>query len=274
MKGCATNVFLLSLHPSITQPHFKSLIRFSTTNFIDDPIFSSMNGRLMAYTQKHTSKLGAAVLFVYTFATWREDFGWGDLLSRYPSRALQGLRLNGIGVYKVSYGYFSQFQNLLRHPLCVALVRHKWLKYGRYLYYSGLLFYCIFLAFLTSYALLTPNAQNIEHLNTTRHKFCEETSTQGFSAQNEIESKGFALYVTQYGILIFAIWNCFLELVQLYRVRTNPLQGRPLVRERSILLIDSQLMEGVNFFFTQMKDTFKSFKMTPTLLWYCEQHWC
>ena len=54
--------------------------------------------------------------------------------------------------------YFS-LQNLLRHPLCLALVRRKWNKYGRYLYYMGLLRYSTFLAFLTSFALLTPNAR-------------------------------------------------------------------------------------------------------------------
>ena len=54
----------------------------------------------------------------------------------------------------------------------MALVRRKWLDYGRYLYYLGLLFYCIFLAFLTSYALLTPNAQ--------RSNFSDEISGQRF----------------------------------------------------------------------------------------------
>ena len=60
------------------------------------------------------------------------------------------------------YNYYivhSLLQNLLRHPLCLALVRRKWNKYGRYLYYMGLLRYSTFLAFLTSFALLTPNAR-------------------------------------------------------------------------------------------------------------------
>ena len=48
------------------------------------------------------------------------------------------------------------------------------------------------------------------------------------------------------------------------------IQGPPKVRKRSILLIESQLMKGAKQFWSQMKDTFKSFKMTPILIWYYE----
>jgi hypothetical protein len=36
------------------------------------------------------------------------------------------------------------------------------MKYGRYLYYANLTTYAIFLTFLTSFALLTPNAKAVE----------------------------------------------------------------------------------------------------------------
>ncbi len=51
-------------------------------------------------------------------------------------------------------------RNLLRHPLCLALVRRKWISHGRYVYYLSLSTYLLFLIFLTSFALLIPNANS------------------------------------------------------------------------------------------------------------------
>ena len=85
----------------------------------------------------------------------------------------------------INYKYcivHSLLQNLLRHPLCLALVRRKWNKYGRYLYYMGLLRYSTFLAFLTSFALLTPNARTrLENggNNGVVHQIFSPTSNSG-----------------------------------------------------------------------------------------------
>ena len=107
-------------------------------------------------------------------------------------------------------------QNLLRHPLCLALVRRKWKKYGRYLYYIGLLSYLVFLFFLTSYALLTPNAQNVRTLSEEKGApFCQDSSND-----KDIEEKSYFLYVCQIGIIVISIFNCLMELIQFYRVRT------------------------------------------------------
>ena len=35
------------------------------------------------------------------------------------------------------------------------LLRHKWRRYGRYVYYTSFIFYMIFLFFLTGYALVS-----------------------------------------------------------------------------------------------------------------------
>ncbi|MPC17481.1 Transient receptor potential cation channel subfamily A member 1 [Portunus trituberculatus] len=43
--------------------------------------------------------------------------------------------------------------NLLNHPVSISLVKHKWMSYGRFVYYSTLVFYSIFLTFLTGYVL-------------------------------------------------------------------------------------------------------------------------
>ena len=49
-------------------------------------------------------------------------------------------------------------KNLLRHPVCLALVRHKWKKFGRYIYYGHLIVYLLFLFSLTAYILLDVRA--------------------------------------------------------------------------------------------------------------------
>ena len=95
-------------------------------------------------------------------------------------------------------------RNLLRHPLCLALIRRKWQNYGRYLYSGSLIFYLIFLAFLTTYALLTP--------------YSNEEGT--FSCDDTIdvsESKPY-LVVCRWGVFIFVIFEILMEIVQFYRV--------------------------------------------------------
>ena len=115
--------------------------------------------------------------------------------------------------------YFKPFlkttflQNLLRHPLCLALIRRKWQNYGRYLYFTGLFFYLIFLALFTSYALLTPNA-NSDSSNSSY--FCRDPAKMGLVT--EISEKSLFFIVCQFGIIAFVIFNCLMEVVQFYRV--------------------------------------------------------
>ena len=56
---------------------------------------------------------------------------------------------------------------LLGHPLCMALVRYKWNKFGRYAFYFNLIYYSIFVAVFTEYMISSPRpyspAQLIEH---------------------------------------------------------------------------------------------------------------
>ena len=104
---------------------------------------------------------------------------------------------------------------MLRHPLCLALVRRKWNKYGRYLYYMGLLRYSTFLAFLTSFALLTPNARTrLENggKNVNGAQFCQD------SDDDSNQEKSQYLYPCAIGILVLTTYNCLMEFVQLYRV--------------------------------------------------------
>ena len=101
-------------------------------------------------------------------------------------------------------------------------MRRKWKKYGRYIYYSGLLSYFVFLTFLTSFALLSPNAS--VHLNQTGKDFCinelskitDEELHQKYISSNP---RSVWLNISQYGIIILSSVQLLLELVQFIRVR-------------------------------------------------------
>ncbi|XP_071749523.1 transient receptor potential cation channel subfamily A member 1 homolog [Lepeophtheirus salmonis] len=54
--------------------------------------------------------------------------------------------------------------DLLGHPLCMALVRLKWNKFGRYVYYLNLSVYLMFVLFLTFYILETPAPYSIAQI--------------------------------------------------------------------------------------------------------------
>ena len=109
-------------------------------------------------------------------------------------------------------------------------VRRKWKKYGRYIYFTGLLSYFIFLTFLTSFALLSPNIQPI-HLNVSGRDFCvSDTSKPPDEKQwltDEMEQKKYLssnskstwLRISQYGIIGLSAVQLLLELVQFIRVR-------------------------------------------------------
>jgi len=44
--------------------------------------------------------------------------------------------------------------NLLKHPLTISLLEHKWTSFGRYIFFGNLFIYLIFLAFLTAFGLV------------------------------------------------------------------------------------------------------------------------
>ena len=103
-------------------------------------------------------------------------------------------------------------------------MRRKWKKYGRYIYYSGLLSYFVFLTFLTSFALLSPNAS--VHLNQTGKDFCinelskitDEELHQKYISSNP---RSVWLNISQYGIIILSTVQLLLELLQFVRVRKD-----------------------------------------------------
>ena len=91
-------------------------------------------------------------------------------------------------------------------------VRRKWKKYGRYIYYTGLISYFVFLLFLTSFALLSPNASDL--LNSTKQTCIDHSK----SYNNESNKKSMWMYISQYGIIGLSSLQLILELIQAFRV--------------------------------------------------------
>ena len=55
-------------------------------------------------------------------------------------------------------------KDLLKHSLCLALLRRKWNKF-KYLFYFYLMFYCVYLALITSYVLIDMDQVGKEQTN-------------------------------------------------------------------------------------------------------------
>ena len=54
-------------------------------------------------------------------------------------------------------------EDLLAHPLVGSLLRHKWRSFGRYVYYTNLFIYVVFLVFLTGYVCTTEAPYQYEN---------------------------------------------------------------------------------------------------------------
>lgn len=54
---------------------------------------------------------------------------------------------------------------LLAHPLSQKYLQMKWNSYGKYFHLAKLLFYCIFLTFVTVYTYLLMSPNVITNLN-------------------------------------------------------------------------------------------------------------
>jgi len=69
---------------------------------------------------------------------------------------------------------------LLAHPLSQKYLQMKWNSYGKYFHLANLLFYCIFLAFVTIFAaqLMEDSTACTEHANSTCNGTRNETNQE------------------------------------------------------------------------------------------------
>lgn len=95
-------------------------------------------------------------------------------------------------------------KHLLKHPLCLGLLRHKWQTFGRYVFYVQFLLYCLFLASITTYTLLQLDRGSWPG---------NEKSVMDDESNLD----------TIFGVLVvvFACLNGLVELTQMVRMRLN-----------------------------------------------------
>jgi hypothetical protein len=71
---------------------------------------------------------------------------------------------------------------LLAHPLSQKYLQMKWNSYGKYFHLANLLFYCIFLAFVT---IFSAQLMDDISMNTTQTKDVNSTHTGSHSITNQ-----------------------------------------------------------------------------------------
>lgn len=117
--------------------------------------------------------------------------------------------------------------NLLSHPVSITLVKHKWMSYGRVVYYSALLFYLVFLTFLTGYILTARNWTWVaSQLNTSKvdsimlREIKEKDSC--VDIENDVDMNRSVFVVSgKWVIIIMAVINIMREIFQFYQARLN-----------------------------------------------------
>lgn len=117
--------------------------------------------------------------------------------------------------------------NLLAHPVSVTLVKHKWMKFARWVYYSTLIFYSVFLTFLTGYILTARNWDSFgnhsglpEEVQAKLQQAVELHSCEVW--QNEIDlPQSFFVESGKWVIIVMAAINIMRELFQFYQARLN-----------------------------------------------------
>ena len=143
------------------------------------------------------------------------------LCTYIPSRSVGDICKDKLIFWRVhnSFTYYLYFvrENLeMLNSLNFIAVRSKWKKYGRYIYYTGLFFYFVFLLFLTSFALLSPNASDL--LNSSKQICIDNFPDHSKSYNIESNKKSIWMYISQYGIIGLSSLQLILELIQAFRV--------------------------------------------------------
>ncbi|XP_045784987.1 transient receptor potential cation channel subfamily A member 1 [Maniola jurtina] len=92
---------------------------------------------------------------------------------------------------------------LLAHPLSQKYLQMKWNSYGKYFHLANLLFYCIFLTFVTLYAyLLMMKPYTVSKIGKDAVANSTNSSSQNTDKKAEFETR-IALYTSTVAILIY-----------------------------------------------------------------------
>ncbi|XP_046391330.1 transient receptor potential cation channel subfamily A member 1 [Ischnura elegans] len=109
---------------------------------------------------------------------------------------------------------------LLAHPLSQKYLQMKWNSYGKYFHLANLLFYTIFLAFITSFTAclldLHPRYKGKCHSNDSEPENCSSYHNSSVSYQGE-NSKPPMMYFSGIAILTYIILNILREAIQAYQ---------------------------------------------------------
>ncbi|XP_078698733.1 transient receptor potential cation channel subfamily A member 1 homolog isoform X2 [Branchiostoma floridae x Branchiostoma belcheri] len=108
----------------------------------------------------------------------------------------------------------SKREHLLAHPLSTSLLRHKWTKYGRYIYYFSLIIYLVFLTFLTGY-LVTVRPPYVDTADNAT-----QASWERWSTNNSAVILVFSV-IGKFIILGLAAFHIIKEVVQMFVQRMD-----------------------------------------------------
>ena len=97
-------------------------------------------------------------------------------------------------------------KHLLKHPLCIGLLRHKWKRFGRFVFYFQFLLYILFLTSVTTNVLLKMEHRNMTG-DGTYADHAQETTIK--TAEN----------ISKWAVIILATTLLFIELAEIIRVR-------------------------------------------------------
>ena len=102
----------------------------------------------------------------------------------------------------------ERHKQLLKHPLCLGLMRRKWKMIGRYVFYAQLLVYILFMASVTVFTLYKLNSKTFPDENNHFQFYAECGQTDDFTE-----------HVLQVLVIFFTVINIIIEISQLHRMK-------------------------------------------------------
>ena len=94
----------------------------------------------------------------------------------------------------------EQRVNLLGHPLCMALVRHKWQSFGRLFYFINLSLFLLFIIFLTEFMISSVVPYSADRI-------IKECENQGLNGNMNISTDP-ANITAVYVFSVFSKYSC------------------------------------------------------------------